>query len=193
MEGFCIDIQRIILGLISQGRSSRLSRLFRVNWMFRSWVSRFVIDTVSKSTFHGRLVEWYNNHHEVISWGVFDKLNIQWKKRPNMLASFIMFVDAISNPVHQKHMPFVSNFHVVLKMAGFEKEALILRDVKKKVAKQLELDKCQHQIIMRERRIAHNEKSIENNKIHLESNKKKREKAEAVILELDTKYKKAKK
>ena len=194
MEGFCLDIQRLILKEICgpNHRVYHLRRLYCVNHMFRRWVGRYVVDTVDKQEFLTRVCHamdiytcsWYH------SWNVFDTLSIQWKKRsPMLLSSFIMYLDAIQ-------LPGNPSFNILLKRVNslfFSHKNSILKDMKKKKKQQYVLGVQEREIHKQKKFVEKHSDLLVYHKTKLEKNTEKRDAAQEAIEELESKYKKQKK
>lgn len=196
MEGFGRDIQGLILHRVANGHVSRLFHLFRVNRMFRYWVTRFVMNTSPKEKFHDKISAWSRVPIEdVESWDVLEQLTIEWKLRPSMLASLVMFLDARPSPpfpgirdTRPVYVPKISK----KALDFFEKRGRVLRDLSKKISTERKLEDLDRQIDQREARIAKYERLIEGNEDHLEAKREKRKEVESALSDLDKKYKKAK-
>jgi len=95
MEGLPVDIQRIILEMIGPPRFTfRLRHLFCVNKKLRSWVARYIYDTIDKDWFVLCLTRRLANlrQNEIVEWNVFENLKKQWSKT-TLLASLVMHFD----------------------------------------------------------------------------------------------------
>lgn len=174
MEGFFVDIQRLILKQVAGVHAHRLRHLSRVNRMFRKWVSRYLVDTLNKTYF------LTNIHLRVVTvsepYDILDILQKQWT--PTLLSSFIMYLSSSSN-LNQKAAQKLF-FH----------KGCILKDLKDR-QKQLEIIATQKRNIERETDLVERyEAQLDNHKQRKESSLKKRAAAEEVLGEIKRKYKK---
>jgi hypothetical protein len=193
MEGFCLDIQRLILKEICgpHHRVYHLRHLFRVNHMFRRWVGRYVVDTVDKQEFLRRACNamgiynplWYT------LWNVFDTLLKQWNKKFSMLlSSFVMYLDAIQSP---------TSIHITISRKGvdtlFFNKKSILTDMKKKKKQKVVLEVQEHEITKQKKFVEKHNSLLVYHEAKLAKNTEKRDAALEAIEELESKYKKQKK
>lgn len=190
MEGFCLDIQRIILGDVANGRVSRLYRLARVNRMFRNWVARFAMDTVNKNAFHGTLSQYFGNYDPLLArqWDILSQVGKEWEKKPHLLGALIMMVDVIQCPTHQPAMPkpLWGTWPI------FTEESRVLRDFKKRCSYRLAIEHQNIQIQDREGHIQKAKKTVDYHTRLKKNNEKKRDAAQDGVSILDQKYKKTK-
>lgn len=185
MEGFCLDVQRLILEKVSQvgkltgsHHVSRLRHLFCVNRMFRRWVSRYVVDTLNEKWFTALVSRKVGPIP--IGWDVQTVLETQWsKKSPTLFSAFIMYLDATEYPTRRNE-----------KAANllFFSKASILKDLKRR-KRQMDIFDVQERQIEREKEfIERFTNSLETHKERLENSLKRREAADEVIDEIDKKY-----
>jgi hypothetical protein len=183
MEGFCVDIQRVILEKISGGiHVARLRHFFCVNRLYRRWVSRYVIDTLNKTWFLNRVSQRVAPIPE--TWDLISTLQQQWSKRsPTLFSSFVMYLN--SSECFLKHSEKAAK-------SLFFAKASILKDLKRRRS-QLDVMAVQKRQIEREEDFI--KRYTEKLSTHIEwkdNNVKKREAAEEAIQEIDKKYKKQK-
>lgn len=193
MEGFCLDIQRLILKNITgeDGRVYHLRRLYCVNHMFRRWVGRYVVDTVDKQKFLTRVCDWLHvpTHFDLyVSWNVFDTLSKQWNKKGTLLSSFVICLDTVN--MSWGIRPRIS--HKAVDSLFFNKDS-ILRDMKRR-AKHEGIRRVQEREMEKRQNFVDKYTSlVAENRAKLEKNTEKRDAAQEAIEELESKYKKQKK
>lgn len=94
MEGFPRDVQTIILRkLAGTDEPGRLYDLFRVNHMFRSWVTRFVWDYCVPVIRIYRHIKYilkspHIEEDELLQWDVINQLKAQWENNRPCLFPF---------------------------------------------------------------------------------------------------------
>lgn len=99
MEGFPVDVQRIILEKICYFTPpnhiiGQLFPLLYVNKMFQKWTIRYALERVDKKELlHEIIVFWNGTDHVYgpVKWNVFEELKTQWTSL--RLVSFIIYVD----------------------------------------------------------------------------------------------------
>lgn len=105
MEGFPLDIQRLILDQVCLYKPKKylvgqLYPLLSVNRMFRRWVMRYLLDTPDKEWVLKRIrevISWNNGHlDEFNSWNVYESLEKEWTS--DRMVSFIMYLDFLGHP-----------------------------------------------------------------------------------------------
>lgn len=133
MEVFPLDIQRMLLRLISNNYIENLRHLYCVNRMFRCWVSRYLIDTLDREWFLGRvLLDMYvrENKTNFIDWNVFETLSQEWSKHSStLLSSYVMYLSA-KERVFSPYCRFKINDYYSIKL--FYRIPSILTDIGKK-------------------------------------------------------------
>lgn len=189
MEVFPLDIQRMLLKMVSNNNKSyyyieNLRHLYRVNHMFRRWVSRYVIETLDKEWFLKRVLRYLDiskYEKELAGWNIFENLSRQWSaKSPTLLSSFVMFLHAKQN-LQIKVSDSCANKLFYAKQS-------ILKDVKK-WAKQKKTKSTQKKLIEKEKGLVEKHSElVERHKTRLANASEKREAAEEVIQELDEKW-----
>lgn len=185
MEGFCLDVQRLILKKVTQvgkvtenHHVARLRHLFRVNHMFRRWVSRYVVDTLNGKWFTTLVSRKVGPIP--IGWDVQTVLQTQWsKKSPTLFSAFIMYLDATEYPMRRNEK--------AAKLLFFSK-ASILKDLKRR-KRQMDIFDVQERQIEREKEYVKKfTDSVATHTERLENSLKRREAADEVIDEIDKKY-----
>lgn len=189
MEGFCVDIQRMILEEIATEReptcfmlilATRLRHLFCVNRTYRRWVTRYVLDTLDRKWFLNRVSQEVAPIPD--SWNIIDTLQKQWSKRsPTLFTSFVMYLSSSKDRCKEKAASLL-----------FFTKASILKDLKRRYSQTGIVAVQERQIEREEDFIKRYTERLDTHKEHLEENFKKRDAAENAIQELDKKYKKAK-
>lgn len=194
MEGFCLDVQRIILKEICgpHHRVYHLRRLYCVNHMFRRWVGRYAVDTVDKQEFLTRVCDWLYAPATYcdlfVSWNVFDTLSKQWSKKGTLLSSFVICLDTVN--MSWGIRPRISRKAV--DSLFFNKDS-ILRDMKRR-AKHEGIRRVQEREMEKRQNFVDKYTSlVAENRAKLEKNTEKRDAAQEAIEELESKYKKQKK
>lgn len=101
MEGFPVDIQRIILEKICYftppPRRHIIGQLFPllyVNKMFHNWTIRYALERVDKKELLHQIIVFWNGTDHVygpVKWNVFEELKTQWT--PLRLVCFIIYID----------------------------------------------------------------------------------------------------
>ena len=103
MEGFCLDIQRLILKEIC-GPSLRVCSLWamvRVNKTLRNWVIRFVLDNTTTPMVEKLLARRFDCLERLVhEWGVVNVLYTQLENQPSLKTSCIMFLDSYRRPMY---------------------------------------------------------------------------------------------
>lgn len=99
MEGFPVDVQRIILEKICYFTPpnhiiGQLFPLLYVNKMFQKWAIRYALERVDKKELLHEIITFWNGTDHVygpVKWNVFEELKTQWTSL--RLVSFIIYVD----------------------------------------------------------------------------------------------------
>ena len=96
MEVFPLDIKKMLMKLVSEGRACTLRPLFCVNRMWRRLVSDYTISCVIESSFQYYLSRQLNiSLDKLEEWNAFENFSQQWKGT-FLLPSFIMYLEASS-------------------------------------------------------------------------------------------------
>lgn len=192
MEGFCLDIQRIILKQIctydSEMRVSRLYNVIRVNHMFRKWAIRFVIENANRTHAFIRICQLYLfDHVSAKKWNMFGCLEKQWSgKKQSMLASFFMFIDTITLPVGMYRMPHRNEFGAAQKL--FFTKTPIFNDLNKQRVAKRQLEIAKEKRSTHKSRLAHHKRLLERYEELAEKQGEKKQKAKKDLEKLDDKY-----
>lgn len=127
MEGFPLDVQRLLLSAVAEGRVYRLRHLFCVNRLWRKRVSRYLLDTTNKEWFANEAPITKTAKHYYAGWNIFDALSHQWTSA--LRSAFIMYLSAeqLANLVQER---FRINYPRANKL--FYTKHSILRDIRKK-------------------------------------------------------------
>jgi hypothetical protein len=97
MEVFPLDIKKMLIKMVSEEKSYNLRHLFCVNKMWRRLVSDYLINHIRKEKFEYHSCVFLNINLDALwEWPFFEMLSEQWKNT-HLLASFIMYLDAIYN------------------------------------------------------------------------------------------------
>lgn len=185
MEGFPLDVQRLLLGAVADGRVYRLRHLFRVNRLWRQRVARYLVETLDKEWFFDNVMEkrTYDCDKDFRHWNVFDNLAKQWS--PSLMASFIMYLNAESCRIIPTER-FDTNRHLAKKL--FYTKQSILRDMRKKEKHHMIVETQERQMEKARGFIEKAKKEVERYEAQLEENRKKRDAAQDVEAELDAKW-----
>lgn len=191
MEGFPLDIQRIILKDVCNYNPyeyliGQLFPLLSVNRMFRTWTIRYVLDTIDKKWFAQALSKHFGwIRDEVITiehWDVYGHLLKRWS--PSILVSFLMFLD-ISRYHYMKR--YVSNEKAV---ALFFTKDYIFTDLESHRQLRISIERNVFSISSNRMNVRRYEEMIDNLKRALERNTQEKEAEERVVESLNKKYKK---
>lgn len=94
MEVFPLDIKKMVIQLVSEGKSYNLRHLFCVNKAWRRLVSDYLVNNIQKGNFEYFLCCSMMICLETLyDWNVIEILSEQWRGT-YLLSSFIMYLDA---------------------------------------------------------------------------------------------------
>lgn len=95
MEVFPLDIKKMVIKLVSEGKSYNLRRLFCVNKMWRRLVSDYLINNIQqKKTFRDVLCLYLNiSFDRFHDYDFLEILSEEWRGT-HLLASFAMYLNA---------------------------------------------------------------------------------------------------
>jgi len=187
MEGFPLDVQRIILKEVCSNDLNiyligNVFPLLQVNHMFRRWALRFVLDTVDKEWLLEQLAIFLSwTKEDMNKWDIYKTLLNQWS--PIRMVSFIIFMSFEKCPVLSRYISYNKVYSIF-----FTKDSL-LYDLRKKRGQLERVSQENKYIRYCQQTLIDNKKEKKRLKRILEEHVEKKEAEESIIEILDKKYK----
>lgn len=189
MEAFPLDIQRLLLSMVANGRVYRLRHLFCVNRLWRQRVSRYLLDTTNKEWFLDEMLKerlmWSLKRH-FTQWNVFDRLAEQWT--PTLLGAYIMFLRGREEDNHillwSEHFVYAPRRAEKL----FYKKQSILQDMRKKEVQNMNVRRQDEHIQKTKELLERAQGQVRKYEHQLEDHCKKRDAAQELNNKLDMKW-----
>lgn len=190
MEGFCLDIQRIILKDVCNYNPfmysiGQLFPLLSMNHMFRTWIIRYVLDTIDKKWFAQVFSEYFgwNNYdlNIITRWDIYGHLLQKWS--PSLVVSFLMYLELSRFNEMSRYISNTKAWYLF-----FANES-IFADLECHRKSCISISRHVHDIGNHQRNIIDYEERIDNLKRVLEISVQEKEVEERVVESLNKKWK----